>query len=91
MTLRVIEDDSEPLSAEALQKRSNELVREMRDAALKAMRISANPGYYVSPVDESNVRDLQRVARNATAAWRRGDGLLTELQTEIDKARRGSK
>ena len=88
MSLRVIDDDSEPLNPEALRKRGNELLREVRAAALDAMRESADPIYFADSYKVYNVLSMQRQAAAAASAWRKVDGLLSELQSEIEKTRR---
>jgi hypothetical protein len=88
MALRVVDDESEPLTREELQARGNELLKDARDGALDALRASTRPDIF-NRVSYSvyTVRDMQRQADAAAAAWMKVSGALGELLNEYDKAR----
>lgn len=88
MTLRVVDDESDPLSRDELQTRGNELLRDARDAALDALRASTKPDIFNrASYTVHTVRDMQRQADEAAAAWTKVSGALGELLNEYDKAR----
>lgn len=88
MALRVVDDESDPLSRDELQVRGNELLKDARDAALDALRASTKPDIFnrVSYTVVA-VREMQRQADAAAAAWAQVSGALGELLREYEKAR----
>lgn len=88
MALRAVGDESGPLSRAELQARGNELLKDARDAALDALRASTRPDIFNrASYSIHAVRDMQRQADDAAAAWTKVSGALGELLREYEKAR----
>ena len=92
MTLRVINDDTDPLSLEELKAHGDTLLVGAGRRALDAMRASARPEFVIGKaVTIREVRNIHRLASEAAHAWRDVEATLGELLYEVEKATRGAK
>jgi hypothetical protein len=91
-TLRVLTDQTDPLTVDQLQQRGNELLAQARRAGIAALRASTQPDI----IDGSqkftiyDIRYLRKQAEDAAAAWAKVSGLLAEIEREFDKSRRAT-
>lgn len=88
MSLRVVSDESDPLSVDELQKRGNRLLVDARNSALRALRASLRLELIYEPRSYSprHVQQMRAQADAAVAAWQEVAGMLAELTREFDKA-----
>lgn len=87
MKLRIVNDESAPLTRDELRERGNSLVTDARRAALNAIALSMQPEY-VERGHSIQRRDLLRWRGKAMAArdeWQKVIDATTELLAEMDK------
>lgn len=90
MTLRVILDESDPLSKAELQARGNELLRIAREVAVDALRASMRPDFFkAGSYSVAAVRLMHREVKEAIAHWAKVEAALAELLNEFEKSRSG--
>lgn len=91
MSLRVIEDDSEPLPLAELKSHGDQLLRDATNAAGDALMASVRPEFLFkrSSYNLRDVKQMQAMARDAVQAWAKVEATLSELLNEADKSKAG--
>lgn len=88
--LRVVTDETPPLTRDELQSRGNGLLRDARLAMIEALHISTGSGLFrggsFTPL---MVKRLHEQAKEAVAAWSNVEAQLGELVREFDKSKAG--
>ena len=87
MTLRVIRDETPPLSQEELQERGNEMLRKARQATLDAIAASMPREFFRKQVKLTDIDRLRDEARRAREAWAKVEAIVGELLLEVEKSR----
>lgn len=88
MSLRVILDESDPLSKAELQERGNEPLRIARAAAIDALRASMRPDFFkAGSYSIVAVRLMHREVKETIAQWSKVEAALAELLNEFEKTR----
>lgn len=89
MSLRVISDETPPLSKSELQDQGNKLLTEARHAGLAALRKSCDFQLLEEPRSYSpaSIRFMLEQAEDAVKAWQEVASKLAEIRREYEKAK----
>lgn len=86
-SLRVVEDETPPLSVSELKDRGDKLLADARRHMITALHESTHPELFKSGSFKPNeVGRLHRRAKHAVQAWMNVEAALGELVREFNKA-----